>query len=201
MYVKLDALAPFSTIIVSPATFVSCLDLLQDPLNQSSLLHSDIFQVHPPSSNQTLVILKVNLLMLLLVPNPQQFPIKSLSIKVKVSPWNQNTPIWPLTVCPNLSPAILFSLCSTTLSLLLFLQTVNFLPSGSASCLPFVWNVLPEDLLCGLAYSFPSSKSSSQSGVLRTISTFCKTTSPENPLCNYLVLLCTLWDILFICLI
>lgn len=86
MYVKPDPLAPFSTIIVFPATFVSCLDLLQGPLNQPSLLHSDIFQVHPPSSNQTLVILKVNLLMLLLVPNPQQFPIKSLSIKVKVSP-------------------------------------------------------------------------------------------------------------------
>lgn len=85
MYVKLDALAPFSTIIVFPATFVSCLDLLQCPLNQSSLLHSDIFQVHPPSSNQTLVILKVNLLMLLLVPNSQQFPIKSLSIKALAS--------------------------------------------------------------------------------------------------------------------
>ena len=85
MYVKLDALAPFSTIIVFPATFVSCLDLLLCPLNQSSLLHSDIFQVHPPSSNQTLVILKVNLLMLLLVPNSQQFPIKSLSIKALAS--------------------------------------------------------------------------------------------------------------------
>ena len=57
LYVKPDALAPFSTITVFPATFVSCVDLLQGPLYQSFLLHSDIFQVHSPSSNQTLVIL------------------------------------------------------------------------------------------------------------------------------------------------
>lgn len=56
------------------------------PLISLSLLHSDIFQVHSPSSNQTVVILKVNLLKLLLVPNPQQFAIKRLSITTKVSP-------------------------------------------------------------------------------------------------------------------
>ena len=140
--------------------------------------------------------------MLLPAPNPQWFPIKRLRIKNhSLSTKPQHSMIWPLTICPNLSPAILSSLCSIhTLSLTL-LQTVNsFSPQGcllSSLCV----ECPSSRLLCALACSFPLSKALFQDYVLRAISTFSKTTSPNNSLLNYLVLLCTLWAILFICFI
>lgn len=113
----------------------------------------------------------------------------------------QHSMIWPLTICPNLSPAVRSSLCSIHTPSLTLLQTVNsFSPQGcllSSLCVE-----CPSSRpLCASACSFPASKALFQDSVLRAISTFSKTTSPQNSLLNYLILLCTLWAILFICFI